>query len=189
MPGAEGSGEIPQTPPQKDKKPPVLKATDTPEKKPTPENKKEISKPLVKDISPVKESEANEIQRYCEDGLEGTPDDYREKVIEMRKKEITDSGKSFKEYITDKIKYQKSLREGQEIIKNLSPDVRKTLDKLRPEDINVVKEVIPGSEIPQEMKKEYIEWQFREGEFFSNLSDGTKESINLNSEIINNFLN
>jgi hypothetical protein len=177
MPGAEGSGEIPQTPPQKDKKPPVVKATDTQEKKPTLENRKEISKPLVKDVNPVKESEADETQRYCEDGLEGTPDDYRKKVIEMRKKEIEDSGKSFKEFIADKIKYQESLRKGQKIIKNLPPDVRKTLDKLRPEDINVVKEVIPRSEIPQEMKKEYIEWQFRKGEFFSNLTDGTKEFI------------
>lgn len=175
MPGAEGSGEIPQTPPQKDKKPPAVKATAAPEKKPSSELK--VLKPPIKDVNPAKESESDEIQRYCEDGLKDTPDDYREKVIAMRKKEIADSGKSFKEFIADKIRYQESLRKGQEIIKNLPLDVRKSLDKLRPGDINVVKEVIPGQEIPQEMKKEYIEWQFREGEFFSNLTDGTKEFV------------
>ncbi len=162
MPGAEGSGEIPQIP-QKDKKPPVAV--------------KEILKPSTKDTKPVKESEADEVQKYCEDGLEGTPQDYRKKIIEEQKKEIEDSGKNFKEFIANKIKYQEGLRKGQEIIKNLPPDVRKTLDKLRPEDEKVVKEILPKAEIPQEMKREYIEWQFQQGEFFSNLTDGTKEFI------------
>lgn len=186
MPGAGGSGDIPQTPPQKDKKLPVVKATDTPKKELPSKNRREISKPLVKDVNPVKESEADETQRFCEDGLEGTPDDYRKKVIGIRKKEIEDSGKSFKEFIADKIKYQESLREGQEIIKNLPPDVRKTLDKLRPEDINVVKEVIPGPEISPEMKKEFIEWQFREGEFFRNLGDDAEKAV-WNTHKTNNF--